>query len=212
MKRFYLILLLLITCCSRGEDISGLYSKGIKEYNEKQFEEAEKTFLSVIEADDDFLNAYLMLAKIHYYNREYQKSIDALDEIVERDPDHAGALYWKARTLVMADDKDVDAPVKLLKRVVETDSSHIPARLLLSLLYEKRGEYREAIHEYITILGEEENLVSARGNLAILYMRLGLTGRAKDEVAKAQKIAEVSGCGVKNINLIKSEFDKWEEK
>lgn len=212
MKKVYSIMLLLFTCCGGSGDLSQMYSQGVMAYNGKRFEEAAKMFHSVIENDVNFLNAYLMLAKIHYYNREYQKSLDVIDEIVERDPDHTGALYWKARALVMADDRNVDEPVELLRRVVETDSSHIPARLLLSLLYEKKGEYREAIHEYITILGEEENLVSARGNLAILYMRLGLTGRAKDEVAKAQKIAEVSGCGVKNINLIKSEFDKWEEK
>ena len=96
--------------------------------------------------------------------------------------------------------------------MLESDSSHIPARLLLAILYEKKGNHREAIHEYITILGEEDNLLSARGNLAILYMRLGLKERGKSEIEKAARIAEITGSGIKNINYIKSEFDKWEEK
>ena len=31
-------------------------------------------------------------------------------------------------------------------------------------------------------------------------------------VEKAARIAEITGSGIKNINYIKSEFDKWEEK
>jgi len=212
LKRFLLILVLLIPGCKNSDSINHLYSRGVKEYQEKKFEEAEKSFKSVLVSDDDFLNAYLMLAKIYYYNRDYNHSSEVLGELIKRDPDHAGALYWMARTLVMSDREKSEEAVNLLKKVLETDSSHIPARLLLSLLYEKSGNHREAIQGYMRVLSEEENLVSARGNLAILYMRLGLKERAKSEIDKAVKIAEITGHGVKNINFIKSEFSKWGKK
>lgn len=211
MKKI-VIILMFITGCNKGGDVSGLYSEGSRAFQEKHFEQAESTFKSVIEADDDFLNAYLMLAKIYYYKKDYNNSILVLEELIKRDRDHAGALYWKARALVMSDQEKTDESIGLLKRVLESDSSHIPARLLLAILYEKKGNHREAIHEYITILGEEDNLLSARGNLAILYMRLGLKERGKSEIEKAARIAEITGSGIKNINYIKSEFDKWEEK
>ncbi len=198
--------------CGSGDDAAKIYSDGVRAFHEKKFDESEKLFRTVIDKNDEFLNAYLMLAKIYYYNRDYSNSVNFIDEIIKRDPDHVGALYWKARILVMADRDRNDEPVKLLKKVLETDSSHIPARILLSLLYDKNGNYREAIHEYVTVLGEEEDLISARGNLAILYMRLGMKERAKSEIDKAVKIAEITGCGAKNINFIKRELDKWEEK
>jgi len=210
--RLFLFAAIFIIGCSAGDNIPELYTRGIKEYQEKQFEQAESTFKSVIEADDDFLNAYLMLAKIYYYKKDYNNSILVLEELIKRDRDHAGALYWKARALVMSNQEKTDESIGLLKRVLESDSSHIPARLLLAILYEKKGNHREAIHEYITILGEEDNLLSARGNLAILYMRLGLKERGKSEIEKAVRIAEITGSGIKNINYIKSEFEKWEEK
>ena len=211
MRAIFLIPAILLLGCGQSVNVSDLYIRGVKEYQEKRFEDAEKSFRGVIDADDDFLNAYLMLAKIYYYNRDYSRALESVDEILERDGDHAGALYWKARCIVMSNREKTDEPVELLKRVLETDSGHIPARLLLSLLYEKQGSYKEALHEYITVLGEEENLISARGNLAILYMRLGLKERAKSEIDKALKISEITGSGVKNIKMIKSEFDKWEE-
>lgn len=208
MKRFFIIMLLFITGCADGVDLSEVYSEGSAAFNEKKFDVAEKLFTSVIKQDKEFLNAYLMLAKIYYYNRDYKKSIDSLEEIIERDPDHSAALYWKSRSLVMSDNNCIDEPVSLLKKVIETDSSHTPARLLLALLYEKKGAYKEALHEYAVILNEEENIVNARGNLAILYSRLGLSGRAKSEIEKACKIAEISGCGSEQLKHIRSEIDQ----
>lgn len=211
MKRSLFIFALLIAGCGNDVDISSLYSEGSAAFNEKRFDEAEKKFLSVIRSDADFLNAYLMLAKIRYYNRGFAEAASILDEIIERDPDHAGALYWKARALVMSDPDTVELPVELLEKVLETHSSHIPARLLLSLLYEKKGNHREAMQQYITVLREEENLISARGNLAILYMRLGLRERGRSEIEKALKIAGITGYGAESIKTIKREFDKWEK-
>lgn len=207
----YFVLPVLIAGCSGGEDAAVKYNDGVAAFSEKRFDDAVKHFNFVIDLDDDFLNAYLMLSKIYYYNRDYKRSLEILDKLIDKDPDHTGALYWRARTLVMSGPGAEDDSVNLLNRVLEVDSSHIPARLLLSLLHEKKGNYREALHQYLAVLSEEENLVSARGNLAILYMRLGMTGKASAEIEKAARIAEITGHGIENIKIIKSEFDKWGE-
>jgi len=209
LNRFSIIILLFITCCSSEEKVSELYREGVRAYHEKKFDEAERFFQSVIEQDDGFLNAYLMLGKIYYYNRDFEKSLDVLEKVIERDSNHTGALYWKSRVIVMLDQNITDEPINLLKKVLETDSSHIPARLLLALLYEKKSLYKEALHQYVTIIDEEENLINARGNLAILYMRLGLTGRAKIEIGKAFKICEIAECNTEKVNHIKREIEQW---
>ena len=72
--------------------------------------------------------------------------------------------------------------------------------------------YKEALHEYITAISEEESLIIARGNLAVLYRRLGLADRAAREIDQAVKISEITGRDIKSLKLIKSEFEKWEEK
>jgi tetratricopeptide (TPR) repeat protein len=189
-----------------------LYAKGQQEFNSKNLAAAEKTYSEVINLDNDFLNAYLMRAKIYYHNKDYDKTLDDLESILKKDPDHAGALYWKGRTLIISGKDDKDGPVKILQAVLDIDSHHIPARLLLALVYEKSGKYKEALHEYITAMNEEETLISARGNLAVLYRRLGLNDRSSQEIDRAIKIAEIAGREVKSLNLIKSEFEKWEKK
>jgi len=210
----FFIFILLVFSAGCGDSILpiDLYFRGQQEFADKNLIAAEKTFSEVIKLDDDFLNAYLMLAKIHYHNKEYDKTLDDLENILDKDQDHAGALYWKGRTLVISGKDDKSGSLKILQKVLEIDSHHIPARLLLALVYEKNEKYKEALHEYITAMSDEETLISARGNLAVLYRRLGLKERALSEIDRAVKMAEITGRDVKSLSLIKSEFEKWEEK
>ncbi len=206
------VMLSIVIGCVKSNDAAGLYAEGVKAFNGKNMDKAEELFSSAISRDKKLLNAYLMIGKIRYYRNDYAGALQMINKILNNDYGHVGALYWKARILVMSDNQDIDEQIELLKKVLEYDNSHIHARLLLSLLYEKKGETGEAMHEYNTILSEEENIVIARGNLAILYMRLGMAEKAKSEIDKAVKISELTGYGIKNIKIIKSEFDKWEKK
>lgn len=206
------VMLNIVLGCANSDDAADMYAEGVKAFNGKNMDKAEELFSSAISRDKKLYNAYLMIGKIRYYQKDYAGALEMMDKIIKNDDGHVGALYWKARILAMSDNQDTEEQIALLKKVLEYDSSHIHARLLLSLLYEKKGESGEAMHEYNTILGEEENLVIARGNLAILYMRLGMIERAKSEIEKAVKISEITGFGIKNISIIKSEFDKWDKK
>lgn len=212
LKHYIFLLIVICAGCGSRESVPELYNKGEIQYLNKNLGEAERIFTEVLKLDDDFLNAYLMLAKIYYFNKEYNRALENTDSILKRDIDHTGALYWKGRTLIISGKDDKEESVRILRQVLEIDSHHIPARLLLALVYEKNRKYKEALHEYITAMEEEENLISARGNMAVLYRRLGLKDRAIQEINRASKIAEITGRDVKSLNLIKSEFEKWEEK
>ncbi len=210
MKYLIFIPLLVFVSCGDSRSALDTYARAQQEYSNKNLSGAAKLFDEVVKLDADFLNAYLMLAKIHYYNKEYDKTFTRIDEILERDPDHCGGLYWKGRTLLISGKDDKNESESILRSVLEIDSHHIPARLLLALVYEKNGKYKEALREYITAMNEEESLISARGNMAVLYRRLGLKERASAEITRAVKIAEITGRDMKSLNLIKSEFEKWE--
>lgn len=204
--------MVLCVSCRNQEYARELYIKGEIQYANKNLAEAENIFNGVLKLDDGFLNAYLMLAKIYYYNKDYDKALKNLDTVLDKDPDHTGALYWKGRVLVISGKDDKDEPVKILTKVLENDSRHVPARLMLALVYEKNRKFKEALHEYITVMEMEDDLIMARGNLAVLYRRLGLKERAAQEINRAVKVAEVTGRNIKSLNLIKSELEKWEEK
>ncbi len=214
MKYITLTVLFCVTLASCGgssKEALKYYQKGNAAYLKNDLGAAEKFYEKAAGLDPGLLNARLMMAKICYYRKQFPKAHEHLDAILGKNEDHVAALYWKARTLTVnskGDKKDEERAVRLLQRVVELDGSHIRARALLALLYEKGEKYREAIYEYQMILQEEEALVNARANLGILYSRMGLKNRALNQLGIAAGIAKLSGIPDSNLKLIKSEMEK----
>ena len=209
MKYFFCVLstILLFTACSSQNERGGmeLYLKGKKAYYKKDLARAEKFFHQALDADESLHNARLMIAKIHYFRKNFDAAIAEERKILEDEKNHVGARYWLARTLVVQSEKNDSEAMEHLHKVLEMDNHHLRARALLALLYEKNEKYKEALREYGTILYEEERMVSARANLAILYTRLGLKGKAREEVAKAEGVARALNIDVPALKKISEE-------
>lgn len=205
MKRIFLVLILAFTGCSSGEEALAVYRSGVQEFSAGKLPEAERYFLEALEMDADLLNARLMLAKIYYYNKNYAAAISSADSMLGKDPDHAEALYWKARSMVMSCGDNNSEPVSLLVRSLEIEGHNTHARLLLGMIYEKNSQYTEALHQYMEVVEHEEDIISARCCLSILYRRMGFNERAERELAAAERIAVAGSRGMKRIGFIKKE-------
>lgn len=211
MLRLYIMLSIAFLCimgCSEKQNSEELYSQGLKHYSLNELDQAEKIFKEVIKQDSSHFNALLMLTKISYYNKDYSSGIDHADSLLKKSPLHSGALYWKARCLIMANPDLTEEPVKLLKKSLESDSNNIRARQLLALIYEREGKYKEAMHQYFEALKDEETLVNLRVNLALMYRKLGLKDKSTTEIGRALNIAREAGIPEKRINDIKEEIKK----
>ncbi len=200
------VLVILCLSCGGGESPLELYRKGARAFQKKEFRRAKELFQRALDGDGSLLNAYLMLSKICYFEKNFHCALERLDEILDRNPDHIGALYWKGRTLAVSSAKDGEAVACLLK-VVEQNTHHLPARQLLALLYEKNGKYADALRQYQSIAMEEEVFLNARANLSVLYLRMGLKDKSGEEIAAAAGMARAAGHSVKNLETIKKEIE-----
>lgn len=206
------VLLFLCVCGSRDEALI-LFARGREAYEKKELTRAKELFQKALESDKSLHNSRLMLSKICYYERNFRGALDYQNEILDEEPNHVGALYWKAKTLLVDPErknnkKNDSEALACLTRVLELDGHHLLARSLLALLHEKNERYREALAEYRTLLLEEETLVSARANLSILYRRLGLRERALEEICAAIAIAREADLPDSNLNHIKKEIEQ----
>ncbi len=206
-----LAVFLLLNACDSREEALRLFAQGKEAYEKKDLARAKGLFTKALEDDKCLHNARLMLSKICYYERDFVGALEHQNEIIDDEPNHVGALYWKAKTLVVQPargKKNEEEAVACLTRVLELDGHHLPARSLLALLHEKNERYKEALEEYREILLEEEALVSARANLSVLYRRLGLKERALGEIDAAIAVARGAGLPDSNLNLIKKEIEQ----
>ena len=203
---FVILLMLQCFCSSSADEAAKLYSKGLKYYSINELEQAEKFFISVVKLDKGHLNALLMLTKISYYNKNYSSGAGYADSLLKKSPLHSGALYWKARCLIMANPDSTEEPVNLLQKSLESDSNNLRARQLLALIYEREGRYKEALHHYFEALKDEETLVNVRVNLALMYSRLGLKDKSIEEINRALRISRGADIPESKINAIKEEL------
>jgi tetratricopeptide (TPR) repeat protein len=204
MRRLLFVLFLMLLSCGSRDEAIDLYRAGMKEFVAGRLPAAEKNFRAAADKDRNLTNARLMLSKISYYNGDFSSALSFADSILNDDPDHASALYWKARSLVMSGESG-STVVELLGRSLEVDGSSIQARLLLAMIYEKNSQYMEAMREYLGVIDQEESIIAARGSLAMLYLRMGLGKKFEQELDRADAVAGASGKGAEIIRAFRDE-------
>lgn len=209
----FFALILIFSCSNNKEKALELYLKGKEKFDKKELDNARLHFSKAIDTDSSLLNAKLMLAKVDFYQKKFKKALSHISDILDKDPDHSGALYWKARILTLSGakeeaDKNQKESINCLAKVLEIDAYHIRARLLLALLYEKEKNYKKAIYHYKVLINEQETIINARANIGILYKKLGLQDKAKQELQIAREIAKISNLPENKIEIILKEIEK----
>ncbi|HSV97221.1 MAG TPA: hypothetical protein VLM75_09825 [Spirochaetota bacterium] len=200
--------IILLSCGGDTDRALRSYIAGKEAFAKRELGTARERFVEAVRLDESLHNARLMLAKVNYYEKNFDAALVEVDRILKKDDDHIGALYWKARIQVVRPaEKSADVgAMALLSRVLELDAHHLPARSLLALLYEKNEKYREALNEYLVILAEEESLIDARANLGVLYSRLGLKAKALEELDRAISISRASGRSDTRLTSLRKEI------
>ncbi len=209
MKKFILIILAIAmvnSCTKNSEESLKNYNEGLKAYSLFKMGRAEKLFQKAIKNDSSNLNAYLMVGKIRYFKKDYSSALKYIEEILVRDEKNTNGLYWKARIKMMQKPPAKEEAKRSLREVVKMDSHHLPARLLLALIYESSGENRKALDHYRLALADQTYLINARLNLATLYSRLGFPKKAKSELKKAKMLSDITGKASRNIKLMEREL------
>jgi Tetratricopeptide repeat len=134
------------------------------------------------------------------FRGDFDLAIQDFDEVIRRDPRHAGALNNRCWVLAMLDEvqaalKDCDASV----RVAPTFADAFDSRGLVNL---KLGLYKKAISDYSTALLYNSKRASALYGRGIAEQRIGNAAGAKADIDAAKRIqptivGEFSGYGVR---------------
>lgn len=199
--------------CGSNDEAERLFGQCLAFYEKHELDAAAHCFEKARAYRDFKTRASIMLARVRYFENKHGQARALLEDIIDEEPSHTGALFWLARTLAVdpsregADEREKKA-IEYLKKALEVDPCHVRARSLLALLYEKRNMHREALYEYLAALSEEETLVTTRANLGILYRRLGLNDRARSELERAIAISKAADIPAKNLAAIKEELSE----
>jgi len=150
-----------------------------------------------LELEPDLLDAHLARA-IALRVREDPEALEALDQVIRLDPDHADALTWAAFVYLTLGKPELAAPI--LERVLERHPRHYRAASYLTGAYEMLGRSDEqvrSLHRCIDACVEElrqnPDDALARAFLAIALVQSGQVERGIEQAERALRIAPEDG-------------------
>lgn len=124
------------------------------EYEEKGLpEKAKEIYLSIIETDPQYVNAYVNLGNIYYWENKFEEAEDCYIKALRIDPNHPEANYNLANLL--EERGDFKKAVLFYIKAISEDPLFADAHFNLARLFEKIGEKDNAIKHWRIYLSLE---------------------------------------------------------
>jgi tetratricopeptide (TPR) repeat protein len=154
---------------------------GIAYLDQLQYSEAIHAFAEVVRLRPDYADGYTNVGLTDIEWEKYASARAALEKALELSPNNARATYYLA--LVERRAGNYDAEVVDLKKVVEQYPQSRDARRELGISYYQQHKQQEAMEQFEALQQIDPDDIAAHYNLAILYRRMGMKDKAKEQLA-----------------------------
>jgi Tfp pilus assembly protein PilF len=137
---------------------SALDLRGREQRARRMDDEAEKSFLAAMAADEKFVAPYLHLAALHAAHGRWPEVIVMSDKVIELDADgYTEPYYFKATAHIMS--KQISAAKANINKVLQMDKDHrFPrAELMMGNILRSEGNDQEALVHMKNYLKLEPN-------------------------------------------------------
>ncbi len=154
---------------------------GIAMLDAQQYSASVHAFERVAKLRPDYADAYTNIAIADIQWEKYEDALPSLHKALALSPDNARSLYYMA--LIQRNEGDVDGAIVNLAKVAAQFPRSRDAHRELGFSYYQQHKYTEARAEYETVQSIDPDDLAAHYNLAILYRRMGLPEKAKEQAA-----------------------------
>jgi len=120
----------------------------------------------------------------------FEKAEDLLQEILEVDPEHAGALNKMG--VIHAYKKEKGKAREYFEQSLQADRQNAPALTNLANIYLEGGNQHQAENMYNEALKYDPEYGPAHNNLAAIYKKRGEYGKMVSSLKKARKAGTIS--------------------
>ena len=102
---------------SGREDIDKLMAQGEKAAQSGQLERAEQAFTKVIENAPEFSEGWNRRATVRYYRKDYAGSLEDIQQTLELEPRHFGALWGKG--MILGSQRNYTGAIRAFEQMLE---------------------------------------------------------------------------------------------
>lgn len=165
---------------------SDLSQQAAKLFSERRFNEAERLFKRIVDADADNYQALMMLGLCRRGTGQFESALKCLKKAAELGDGSAATHYYHGRMLAELgrDDEAREA----LAQAVALDPNHVEARTMMGVLSIQRGDLARAISELRVALRARADHVPAMAALARALVQSGDVDEAHKLASQAVQI------------------------
>lgn len=145
---------------------------------QEKYDEAEKSFLKVLEFDPYHKDALLHLAALTA-EKSPKKAVKYLEKLIELEP-QAYDVYFEMALLYSRKKSGHQRAIKYLEKAVELNPRFFNGYLTLAQLYEQDGKYQESIKVYEKCLKLHPQNTLLQAHMGILYLQVGNIDKAEE--------------------------------
>jgi tetratricopeptide (TPR) repeat protein len=154
---------------------------GISFLDQLQYSEAVDAFSHVVQLRPDYADGYTNIGLTNIEWEKYASARGGLEKALELSPDNARALYYLA--LVERRSGHSDAELEDLKKVLAQYPQSRDARRELGISYYQQRRPQEAMEQFEALQAIDPDDLTAHYNLSLLYRRMGMKDKAKEQSA-----------------------------
>jgi tetratricopeptide (TPR) repeat protein len=154
---------------------------GISYLDQLQYSEAIDAFSHVVKLRPDYADGYTNIGLTNIEWEKYESARGGLEKALELAPNNARALYYLA--LVERRAGHSEAEVADLQKVIAQYPQSRDARRELGISYYQQRRPQDAMEQFEALQAIDPDDLAAHYNLALLYRRMGLKDKAKEQSA-----------------------------
>jgi cytochrome c-type biogenesis protein CcmH/NrfG len=154
---------------------------GIAYLDQLQYSDAINAFSQVVRLRPDYADGYTNIGLTNIEWEKYASARGGLEKALELSPNNARATYYLA--LVERRAGHYDAEVEDLKKVVAQYPQSRDARRELGISYYQQRRPQEAMEQFEALQAIDPDDLTAHYNLSLLYRRMGMKDKAKEQSA-----------------------------
>lgn len=173
-----LLAAMLLACGCSGISSRGLNAKGVREFNQAQFEQAIDDFQKAIDRDPKNPDGYYNLARTYHRlgtlqgSETYLKQAEQLyNQCLDRDENHRDS--YRALAVLLAEQGRQEEAFRLLHGWVDRSPFVADARIELARLYQESGEREAAKEHLVAALSIDSDNTRALSALGMLREEMG---------------------------------------
>lgn len=175
--------------CGRSElsqeDLAS-FDKAQTLYTERKFDEARDLLMPLSEKYGDSPEVAVLLARIYFFTREFQKSESTLRELIgKRDSPYAS--LWLGR-VIASDPKRQEEAAEIFRSVLREDPENHAAHYYLGRCLENQGKIQEALLSYQRALAVEYQLSKIHLHMGTMFHSMKMEDRASKHFKRVEQL------------------------